>query len=112
MDELRRRERVELNTSISVFDAFSGQQVGELANINIDGIMLITDQALDVNSIFQYKLQLPVPIDGQAELELGVDCLWCREAENFNRHWAGFQIIDAAPEDIDIIAKLITEFAK
>lgn len=112
MDELRRRERVELNTSISVYDAFSEQPIGEVANINIDGIMLITDEAIALNSIFQYKLRLPSPINGQSEIEIGVDCLWCREAENFNRHWAGYQIIDAAPESIDIIAELINNFAK
>jgi hypothetical protein len=54
---------------------------------------------------------LPEAINGQSSIDLGVDCLWSRSAENFNRHWSGYQIIDASPDALVTIDALISGYS-
>ena len=53
---------------------------------------------------------LPETIDGHDSIELGVDCLWSRDESQYQRHWAGFQIIDASQVSIKIIESLIRDY--
>ena len=75
------------------------------------GSCSISDQEMATNSIFQFSLELPEPIEGTNRIDLGVDCLWSRSAENVNRHWSGYQIIDASPEALEAIDALIGGYA-
>lgn len=108
----RHLERKQLSTAIPVCNAVTGQTVGELVNITVEGLMIIAEQCPDVHSIYQYTLQLPSPILGKSTASVGVDCMWTREQDDHHRHWAGFQIIDASPDDIAVIAELIANFGQ
>jgi hypothetical protein len=111
-DQIKRRrlERKQLTTPLALTNVFTNENVGELINVTIEGLMIMANEPLETQSIFQLQLHLPAPIKGQTHINLGVDCLWCKQDDNFNRYWAGFQIIDASPESIDILAELITQF--
>ncbi len=106
----RSKERKELNQTVPIVNLISNQEVGELVNITVDGLMIISNKRIEVQSIFQYSLILPDPINSQTQLDIGVDCLWCSEVEDFHRFWAGFQIIDASNETIEVIDKLIQNY--
>ncbi len=110
MEYQRKQERKELNQTIPVQDIINGAVAGELVNITTNGMMLISNEHIETNSIFQFALQLPHPLDGHDSIPLGVDCLWCRKVENFSRYWAGFQIIDASPDARELIDKLIAHY--
>ncbi len=109
-DHHRKRERKEINQTIPIFDIINNREVGELVNITVDGMMIISGSHIETQSIFQFLLKLPGLIQGVDELHIGVDCLWCRETENFHRYWAGFQIIDASDETVAIIETLIKNY--
>lgn len=94
-----------------IHNAMTGELVGELVNITVEGLMLISDHEMDTNSIFQFRLEIPDGVAAANSLEIGVDCLWSRAAENFSRHWSGYQIIDASPEALETISTLISEQA-
>jgi hypothetical protein len=36
-------------------------------------------------------------------LSFGAECLWVRQADDDNHYWAGFQIIDIAAKDAEIL---------
>lgn len=108
----RKLERRELNQTIAITDVINGGRLGELINITSEGLMLITDRAIETQSIFQLALQLPERLEGSDQLVLGADCLWCRQAENFHRYWAGFQIIDASDTALAQIDALISLYGK
>ena len=111
MDKHRRaQERKELNSPITVQDIINNRPIGELVNISANGLMLICEEQIETNSIFQFSMSLPTEINGQNRLDIGVDCLWCRKVDNFNRYWAGFQIIDAAADTQAIIELLIENY--
>lgn len=107
----RKHQRQELNTTILIRNAMSRELIGELVNITVEGLMIISDQEMSTNSIFQFSLELPEAINGASHIDLGVDCLWSRSAENVNRHWSGYQIIDASPEALAAIDALISGYA-
>lgn len=108
----RRLERKELSQSIIIDDVINGGRFGELINLTIEGLMVITSQEIPAHSIFQLSLQLPTEIDGSNIISLGVDCLWCRKADNFQRYWAGFQIIDASELALAQVKVLVEEHSK
>lgn len=111
MEKKRRaQERRELNNPITVQDIINDRPIGELVNISANGLMLICDEQIETNSIFQFSMTLPKEINGQSRLDIGVDCLWCRKVDNFNRYWAGFQIIDAADDTQAVIELLIENY--
>jgi hypothetical protein len=107
----RKLQRQELNTTILIRNSMTRELVGELVNITVEGLMIISDQEMSTNSIFQFSLELPEAINGQSSIDLGVDCLWSRSAENFNRHWSGYQIIDASPDALVTIDALISGYS-
>lgn len=106
----RKLQRHEISSTVTIEDMVTGSMVGELVNITAEGLMLITDHEMDTNSIFQFALHLPEAIEGGNRIALGVDCLWCRQAENFDRFWSGYQIIDASPAALRAIATLIARY--
>lgn len=107
----RKHQRQELNTTILIRNSMTREMIGELVNITVEGLMIISDQEMATNSIFQFCLELPEPINGIEQIELGVDCLWSRSAENVNRHWSGYQIIDASPAALQTIDALISGYS-
>ena len=111
-EQQRKLQRQELSTTILIRNSMTRELIGELANITVEGLMIISDQEMNTNSIFQFCLELPEAIHGQTKIELGVDCLWSRHAENVNRHWSGYQIIDASPEALKTIDALIGGYSE
>lgn len=107
----RRLERRELSQSIVIDDVINRGEFGELINLTTEGMMAITSQEIPTHSIFQLSLRLPKAIDGDDVINIGVDCLWCRKADNLQRYWAGFQIIDASELALTHINILVEEDA-
>lgn len=108
----RKHERSQLNQSIGISDVINGGRFGDLINISPDGLMVMTDAMVPTHSIYQLELELPTQIEGSDRIGIGADCLWCRQAENFNRYWAGFQIIDVSDQALQQIQKLISDYSE
>lgn len=105
----RKHERVQLAPAILIHDVVHQRTLGELVNITIEGMMSIGETPVELDAILQISLELPEPIAGEDHIDLGVICLWTREAEHSNRYWAGFQIIDASMQSIKRIESLIRD---
>ena len=119
----RAHQRRELSAPIPVVDAVSGESMGALINITVEGLMLMCNQEVDTQQLYQIRLCLPnntvtnettatiedSDIPSDLEIEMSVDCLWCRAEESQQRHWAGFQIVDATQRSIKLIEKLIRD---
>ncbi len=105
----RQHERHELHKPIPVINVLDGQSMGALVNITVEGLMLLSNQPIECDRIYQISLSLPQEIIGHDFIELGVDCLWARGEEQYHRYWAGFQIIDASHTAIKLIENLIRE---
>ena len=101
MIEHRRSRRRRVQTSIEVVDVMAEQPIGYLGNLSVDGMLLVSRRALPEDALFQFAFTLPrgaglLP----RRIEIGVHEQWSEPASSPGQHWAGFRIIDIAPEDL------------
>lgn len=92
---------------VEVYDTVARQSLGRLVNIHSEGLMLISDNIMSVEKIYQCDLIFPEMIAGCDRVQLGVDCLWVREAETDSSHWAGCRIIDASDDALTTVEALV-----
>jgi len=104
MNEQRSSQRKRAETTIQVSNAITGQWVGHIGNLSVDGMLLISDQRLPDDALFQFIFQLPDAAGGRARnLEIGVHEQWSEAANVPGQFWTGFRIIDISPEDYEIL---------
>ncbi len=107
----RRHRRVYLSTDVAVFDVISGERMGEVVNITVEGLMLVTERAMETGSIYQLALALPESVDEHQVINVGAECLWSSPTSVAGHNWAGFQIIDASSVAETLIQHLIATYA-
>jgi hypothetical protein len=104
----RALERHCIHGDVDVYDSLRDVYLGRLVNIHVQGMMIVGDLKLDEDRLYEIDMHLPpVGSDEPKVLRLGVDCLWTRSADENNKHWTGFSIIDLSPQDVDQIHRLI-----
>jgi len=92
---------------IQVEDINTGRHLGEVVNLTSEGLMMISSEPVENNLVFQLNLKLRKPFRGQGHLNLGVESLWCSAANEAQRFWTGFRIIDVSLDSIELIESLI-----
>ena len=107
MREKRVNPRTPAYGNVVALDVNSGIQLGRVANLSPEGMMLISPQPVGNNLVFQLELVLETPIHGHSSLDCGVESLWHSEAGESGLYWNGFRIIDISPEAADMIESLI-----
>ncbi|BFM19483.1 PilZ domain-containing protein [Gilvimarinus japonicus] len=103
----RATKRSSVGQSIDVYDNTRDAYLGRVVNLHSQGLMVIGDQPFEEDCLYRLDLHLSEPVNERNSIQLGVDCLWARNAEDNGKHWAGFSIIDASPqalEDIETLA--------
>jgi PilZ domain len=102
--ENRRSRRKPVQQGIEVTDALSGQVVGQVGNLSVDGMLLIANRELPENALFQFRFDLPTAVGAPHRFEIGVHEQWGEPASVPGQFWFGFRIIDIAPEDRTVLA--------
>lgn len=115
----RKFPRHNLRDSVRVVDKLSGQPVGTVANLSLEGLMLVSNEPLRADHIYQLSLIVAENVISENdnsvhELNLGVDCLWSSPAQSTSAsaYWSGCQIIDISETDFELIKKLISSVSK
>lgn len=107
MLEHRKSRRRSTRLVIPVTNAITGETIGQLGNLSLDGMLLIADRRLREDALFQFAFELPGPGGTARRLELGMHEQWTEAAGMPGRFWSGFRIIDIANEDRNILAAWI-----
>ena len=91
--EQRRIERQQLASYLQVFNRHSGRSMGYLGNISRDGMMLISDLPVMLDSIYELQIKLP-GVGNEVEL-LNFTALshWCRPEKTSGHFDSGFSIV-------------------
>lgn len=110
--ETRREKRHTITQTIIAYDTMTSQELGSLANLTSDGMMLVSKQEIESNRIYQVSLQLPFSIDGNECIDIVVDCLWSKPADSHELFWAGCAIIDADKQAAAAIDTLIESYSE
>lgn len=105
MVEHRKSRRKQAAYGIPVTNAISGEAIGHVGNLSIDGMLLIANRELRENALFQFSFELPSTTGTTARrVEIGVHEQWGEPSRIPGQYWAGFRIIDIAPEDREVLA--------
>ena len=110
MSENRKLQRKIADVVLEISDHNMGTPLGHIVNITPEGFLLISNNSIAVNSVFQVDMSLPMAIDGNQQITFGAAALWSSPARQAGRHWTGFHIIDISPEASAIIEKMIEDW--
>ncbi len=110
MHEKRRVPRKRAPEKVTVYDQATENAVGQVVNMSTGGMLLLSDKPIPVDSVYQFRIALPEPIDGADSLYFGAESLWGSPAMDENYYWTGFQIIDIAESDSRILEILIKDW--
>jgi hypothetical protein len=104
MAELRRAKRKPPEQPIQVINAMTGATIGRVGNLSVNGMMLIADAPFREDALYQFVFQLPDAKGSLVSLEVGMHEQWSEPANVPGQYWAGFRIIDIAPQDAEVLA--------
>lgn len=110
MFERRKLKRRHLIYYLRVFDCANDHLVGHLVDITADGIMIISEQPIEMNKIFHFKMMLPSRIGGKEEWLFQAQSRWCSKDINPDFYDTGFMLINVAEKDLEVISNLIRGF--
>ena len=104
MVEKRGVPRRKPNAIIKVFDEIAENDLGQVANLTSEGLMLVSRTPIPLGSIFQLCLRIPSPDSGMDHICFGAESVWASQTEDAGGYfWSGFSIIDISGEAADFI---------
>ncbi|WP_435104890.1 PilZ domain-containing protein [Arhodomonas sp. AD133] len=107
MRDARRRPRDVVDQFFPVYHEETGELLGYLTDINVDGGMLEAREPLEESAIYPMRIKLQEPVEGNDELTLQARCVWNRKDRNAVFHRVGFEFVDLSPAT----RTLLQEFA-
>jgi len=110
-DDLKRRrqKRWQLVQYLRVKDKETGEIIGHLVDISTEGVMLISDKAINPESSYEFSMEIPHPEKQITSLHFAVKSLWSKPDINPYFHNSGFCLVDPQPETVSNIEALINE---
>lgn len=105
----RRQSRLEIQDELPVSNLHTGDVLGQLVNLSIEGLMLTSPEALETGSTYQLKIPLSTEGVDDASITVGAESLWSEDIHGSGTYWTGFYIIDISPEDQAILEQLVAD---
>ena len=107
--DLRQADRRCLVFYLRVFDGLNHEILGHLLNISEKGVLLMTDEPVDLNEDHRLRICLPASVRDRHEVVLRGTSRWCRKGPGRDLYLTGFQVsgLDTATEKI--ISNLIKD---
>lgn len=105
----RRSIRKRAAHAIMVSNSMTGDTLGRIGNLSLDGLMLIASKPIQEEHYFQVSFPLTTRAHAAHKVEIGVQCLWAEQSRSANAHFAGFRIIDVADSDLPCLRQWVEE---
>jgi len=91
-----------------VIDLNINQSIGNLIDINSDGMRIQSDEVMEIGPIFKLKIDLPEEIKGCDRLIVDARSLWSNKDVDQEFYQTGFEFLEKLPFHNEII-KLLFE---
>lgn len=108
----RRLVRREVVAKVEVIDINRGELLGTLVNIHEEGLLVVGPKIMREDHVYQLEFKLPTPVSGIDSIQLGVDCLWVKSADDSGLCWSGCHIIDLSDQAREQIEKVIESITR
>jgi len=93
-----------------VYDAQTGDLVGNLVDITPRGAMLVSEAPIPTDTVFRLKMELSQDMADKPYLEFTAKSLWCQPDVAPRYYNIGFQLLDVAPQDVEIILRIVDTY--
>ncbi|MFN2234732.1 MAG: PilZ domain-containing protein [Anaerolineales bacterium] len=110
MIERRRLSRRHILFYSRVFNRKTGVFLGYLGNLNEGGMMIISENPIEVNLVYLLRIDLPEDIFSKSMLNFEAKSIWCQLDVDPNFYNTGFRFVKITEESEDVIAKIIDEY--
>ncbi len=105
-EDQRKRTRVSIPDHPRIFDMHSNTVVGQLVNLSIEGLMMMSPSPVKPGTLIQMRIPLQCGVE-VIDVLIGVESLWCDDTDASGICWTGFHIIDISAEHRKIIGTLV-----
>jgi len=100
MSEYRRAKRRKVDDQIEVLDTMTERVIGHLSDLSETGMLLILNQPLINDALYQLRFKLTDPMGNDRVIQLGAHELWSDQAAAPGQVWTGFRFIDISAPDL------------
>lgn len=118
MKEKRKLERKNFIYDIEVLDRGriddeTGDHpvLGDLADITVEGVMLVTDDPVEENVTYSLRLMLPEDMETLKSIDFEAQSIRCNKTIHETIYTTGFKIIRLDEDNRSIVNRLIEEYA-
>lgn len=108
-DERRQHSRQHPELQLEIFEQHTGKRLGRVVDLSTDGFMLFSDTPQAADELVECRLLSEQVIEGVGEINFVADCLWSRPGADGQHCWAGFHIIDLAPDQAAALELLLRQ---
>jgi hypothetical protein len=106
MDQDKRTlKRLAVNNDVFVRDRSNGALLGKVANIHMEGFMLLSPRSLQEDALFPILLEAD-----ELVVAANAECLWTSETGTGDQSWAGFGFLELDPEEEAKLNILVKRF--
>ena len=101
--EYRRAKRRKVDDDTEVTDTMTGLVVGEMSDLSETGMLLIVNQPLVSDALYQFRFKLTDAQGREQLIEVGAHELWSDQASAPGQVWTGLRFIDISGDDLNFI---------
>ncbi len=110
MEEKRIYKREQLICYLQVVDSSSGEKLGNLIDLSLEGIKLMTESPLRTGATYHVDIRLNKEVQGKKVLSVKAACKWCRKESNADYYDAGLELPAQSEEQTSLIESVIEAF--
>ncbi|MBC8503660.1 MAG: PilZ domain-containing protein [Anaerolineales bacterium] len=110
MDERRTLKRQHIMFYSRVFDRQTGAFMGYLGNLTENGAMIISEEDLETDKVFNLRIDLPEDIYGKPVLNLSARSVWCKRDIDPNFFNIGFSLKEISEDDQELIVQIVADY--
>jgi len=91
MNDRRRQTRRQVGQSIFVYDSQTGAVMGQIADMTEQGLMLLADKQIQLDTTYQCKMPLPKNTTGNDDISFEAESKWCLLDEQTGQYHTGYE---------------------
>lgn len=108
MNERRKVPRKETDQFFGVYDRETDEFIGRLVDMSTKGMKIHSVRPLEIETVYEFRIDLPKSIAGQRHLCFDGKCMRCNVSESAKDNYeAGFQITNIEFEELETIQYLL-----
>jgi hypothetical protein len=110
MEESRRNVRRKPNDYFLVFNRYKDEFIGRVMNMSIDGIMMYSEEPMEINKLYYCRMALPEKINGLEQIFFDAESMWSKENKNVNMFETGYKIRHIPPQHLEVVKVLMKKW--